>query len=98
MSNKKKEFAEKVKTENRKEKISLKPNPASNNTTLVLPDDINNAAVTIINAEGKLLWKRSSLSTGSTIINTGNWSNGEYTVIIRELDKKSIIKKLIVQK
>ena len=98
ISNKKKESVEKVKSENRNEKIILRPNPANNNTMLVLPEDMKSPAVSIINAESKLMWKRSSLGTVSTNINTGNWSNGEYTVIIRGLDKKPITKKLIVQK
>ena len=78
--------------------IRLQPNPASNSTTLVLPGDIQHASVSIISAEGKLLWKRSYLNTGSTLINTANWLSGEYTVIVREPNKKAVTKSLIIQK
>ena len=80
------------------ETINLQPNPANNSTTLILPTGKTNVAVSVVNVEGRLLWKRGTVSSTNTTINTANWASGEYTVIVREPNGKSITKKLIVQK
>ncbi len=80
------------------ETITLQPNPAHSSTTLILPTGKTNVAVSVVNVEGRLLWKRSMVNSTNTTINTANWPSGEYTVIVREPNGKAITKKLIVQK
>ena len=99
MSKQKKQIGDgKSKMKNGEQKIVLKPNPAGNSTTLVLPEGIHSATVSIVTTEGKLVWKRSALSNGSTVLNTTNWPSSEYTVIVREQNKKPVTQQLIIQK
>ena len=78
--------------------VTLQPNPAHSSTSLILPEMKTNVAVSVVNVDGRLLWKRSLISSTNTTINTANWASGEYTVIVREPNGKAITQKLIVQK
>lgn len=94
---KKKDAGKKTQT-GKSETITLQPNPAHSSTTLILPVGKINVSVSVVNVEGRLLWKRSMVSSTNTTINTANWPSGEYTVIVREPNGKTVTKKLIVQK
>ncbi len=78
--------------------ITLQPNPASNSTTLILPAGKTNVGVSIVDSKGTLLWKRSTINSTQTTINTANWPAGEYTVLLHSTDGKTTSKKLVVNK
>ena len=83
-------------TINKNSAISLQPNPARSSVTVTLPNWKANMSISVIDIKGNLLFKKTALAQRLNI-NTASWANGEYTVIVREANGKTISKKLVVQ-
>lgn len=75
----------------------LYPNPASNVVNISLPSAKGATQIAIVNGEGKPLYNN-SINTTSASINTSQWANGTYTVILISEEGTKTTKKLIISK
>lgn len=77
--------------------ISLYPNPAVSELTILLPHYSKNAEVTVTNVTGKVIYQNSYLSTQKIDVNTSSFGTGIYFVQIQTADFIST-RKFVVSK
>ncbi|MDL2308664.1 C10 family peptidase [Bacteroidales bacterium OttesenSCG-928-C03] len=81
-----------------KEKIVIYPNPTSNYTTIVMPEDVDNAVVSMFDIAGKIVFTDNIASGNASYkLNTSNFPSGIY--ILKITDGKTIAtEKLVIDR
>ncbi len=76
---------------------SVYPNPASRNATLQLKGVVSDYAVSIVNAEGKVLWQSQRLNSTIVPLPVDNLAAGMYIVIINTATERKTLR-LVIQR
>jgi hypothetical protein len=77
--------------------ISIFPNPAQNELTIVVPFNLLNAEIKICNPLGQIEEYISNIDTDKINIETSNLSNGIYLIVLQNGDRQ-LISKFIINK
>ncbi|MEX0996194.1 MAG: T9SS type A sorting domain-containing protein [Flavobacteriaceae bacterium] len=77
-------------------KMSIFPNPFSNNTTLQSINELNNAILTVYNLQGQAVKEMKNISGQTTIINRNNLPAGLYIVRISQDNQILMTDKLLI--
>jgi len=79
------------------DKIFILPNPFFNNLNIYFTDPLNNTQIKIFNSIGQLLYEKklNNINSKYLIINTSNWSNGMYYLIVKNNNSEFFTKKMV---
>ena len=76
-------------------KVSIYPNPATDNFKISIPNQYLPAIVTLYNAEGKVVYSLSTLQSTTAV--TNRFSKGVYTIRITANNNTTVTQKLLIK-
>lgn len=80
-------------------KINIVPNPANENVSIEFNNDKNELySITLINSAGLKIFEKEKFRENNITINTSDFQNGNYYIVLMDSDGRTIKEKLVIAK